>query len=377
MRKKSEPRTQNPEPRLKISKEFSLYCIVCNLCSVLCVLLSVFCVLFLLSCTKTDRMYKKSRLVMDTVCTITVVSPSKKQAGEAIEAGFASIERIEHILDFFSGESELSAINRAAGKGPVRISRETLDVIQRSAEVAEYTRGAFDPTIGPLMELWGFSGPSSGSASIPDAEAIRTMTGLVDFKKMSINVAASEVSLSRKGMKLDLGGIAKGYAADMAIDAIKAKGIKSALVAVAGDIKGFGLRPDLKPWKVGIQNPRVKSIEVPDGDGDTIIATIDLKAEAVSTSGDYQRFFVTDGERYHHILDPETGFPARGVISVTVIAPDGYMADGLSTGIFILGREKGIKLLESLGFDGIIVDSDKQIYVTENLEGRIDIEGFH
>ncbi len=322
-------------------------------------------------------MYKESRLVMDTVCTITVVSPSKKQAGEAIEAGFASIEKLEHILDFFSDESEITAINMAAGKGPVRVRRETLDVIQRSVKVAEYTNGAFDPTVGPLMELWGFSGPSSGSVSIPDAEAIRYVTGLVDFKKMSINASASEVSLAEKGMKLDLGGLAKGYAADMAIDAIKAKGIKSALVAIAGDIKGFGLRPDLKPWKVGIQNPRVKSIEVPDGDGNTIIATLDLKEEAISTSGDYQRFFIRDGERYHHILDPETGFPASGVISVTVIAPYGYMADGLSTGIFILGREKGIKLLESLGFNGIIVDSNRQIYITENLEGRIEIEGFH
>ena len=176
-------------------------------------------------------------------------------------------------------------------------------------------------------------------------------------------------------MMLDLGGITKGYAADVAIEAIKSKGVKAALVAIAGDIKGFGLKPGSHPWKVGVQNPRpTDDKSKKEEDDDDIFASLYLENKAISTSGDYQRFFIKDGKRYHHILDPRIGYSPSDVISVSVIAPEGYMADGLSTGIFILGRERGIKLLESMGLDGIIVDADRKIFLTKNLEGKINIE---
>ncbi len=346
--------------------------------SSLILLCSVFCVLFLIGCSKPDRVYKKSMFSMDTITTITVVSPSQEKAEEAIDAAFDEIKTLEEFLNYFSTESEITAINKAAGKVPVKVSKETLDVVKKAVDVADATDGAFNPTIGPVIKLWGFSRQSS-EHSLPSRKLIEDALRLVDYKKIKINNLTSEIYLEEKGMELDLGGIAKGYAADKAIEAIKSKGIKSALVAIAGDIKGFGLKLDHQPWKVGIQDPRPEESKS-EANKEGILAAMPLKDEAISTSGDYQRFFMKDGKRYHHIIDPRTGYPtASQVISVSVIAPEGYAADGISTGIFVLGSEKGIKLLESMGLDGIIVDIDKKIFLTKNLKGKINIiqKGYH
>ena len=364
-------------------------------------LFTVYCSLFFIGCAEKEKMYKESRIVMDTFCTITVVSPSRKEAKEAIEAGFTEIKRLEQLLNFFSGDSEVTALNRASGRELVKVSRDTLYVIKKAVEIANYTDGAFDPTIGPLMRLWGFSNQNP-NPSIPLEDKIKGALRFVDYKKIKINDMGSQIFLEEKDMEIDLGGIAKGYAADRAIEAIKAKGIKAALVAIAGDIKTFGLKPDLQPWKIGIQNPRPKTGKDEDrippsppfakggiggitakvmtrrgGEGglsEDIFASLYIKDKAISTSGDYQRFFIENGKRYHHILNPGTGYPAAGVISVSIIAPEGYMADGLSTGIFVLGPDKGIRLLESMGIDGIIIDANKKIFFTKNLKGKINIE---
>ncbi len=330
------------------------------------------CLLLLSGCTKQDKMYKESRMVMDTLCTITVVSPSEEKAREAIKTGFARIKKLEQLLNFFSPESELTAINRASGSSPVKVNRETLEIIKKAVEIADYTNGAFDPTIGPVMKLWGFTNQPF-EPSVPSENKIRDALRLVNYKKININTPKSEIFLEKKGMELDLGGIAKGYAADAAIEAIKAKGIKAALVAIAGDIKGFGLKPDMKPWKVGIQSPRPADNKSK-MKGEDIFASLYLKDKAISTSGDYQRFFIKQGRRYHHILDPRVGYSVSDVISVSVIAPDGFMADGLSTGILVLGAEKGIKLLESMGLSGVIVDSNNEIFITKDLKGKINFE---
>ncbi|MBI4838474.1 MAG: FAD:protein FMN transferase [Nitrospirae bacterium] len=279
-----------------------------------------------------------------------------------MDAGFAEIKKLEALLDFFSDDSEISAINKAAGYKAVKVSVETLDIIKKALMVSDDTNGAFDPAIGPLTKLWGFSG--KGAAGIPQDGKIKNILPLINYKKIMINSSLSEVSLQKKGMEMDLGAIAKGYAADKVIEAIKAAGIQAALVSIAGDIKGFGIKPDGKPWRVGIQDPRA----------DGIFAAIDLQDKAVSTSGDYQRYFIKDGRRYHHIMDPKTGYPASVAISVSVIADNGYAADSFSTGVFVLGPEKGIKLLESMGLSGIIVDAAKKIHLTKDLDGKITIE---
>jgi thiamine biosynthesis lipoprotein len=332
-----------------------------------CVLCSAFFILFLSGCTKKEQIFKESRVLMDTFCTITVVSPSKEKAGKAIDAGFAEIKKLETLLNYFSDQSEVTAINRAAGLKTVKVSRETMDVLNKTAEISVITAGAFDPTIAPVIKRWNFTRGAS-THQIPSLSDIKRLLKLVDYSRIHIIDELSEVILEEKGMEIDLGGIAKGYAADKAVEAIKNLGIKSALVAIAGDIRGYGK----KAWKVGVQNPRPDpGNEKPWED---IFATLDLRDRAISTSGDYQRYFVKAGKRYHHILDPNTGFPAvSDVISATVIAPEGYLSDSLATAVFVLGAERGIAILESNGFEGIVVNSKKRVIVTRDLKDRIKI----
>lgn len=340
---------------------------------IIAVLSSILCILLLSGCTKEDKVFKKTRTEMFTTVTITVVSDSDKKAEEAIDAGFAEIRRIGELINYFSPDSELTAVNRSAGKGPVKVSRETLDTIMKAIHTADVTGGAFNPTIGPVIKLWGFSKKES-ERFVPSRDSVSAALRFVDYKKVKINEAASEVYLEDAGMELDLGGIAKGYGADKAIEVIRAKGIKAALVAIAGDIRGYGMRPDGQPWRVGVQNPRSKADKKsPDDD---ILTALYLTDQAISTSGDYERFFTEDGKRYHHIIDPKTGFPSESqAISVSVIAPEGYISDGISTGVFVLGSQKGIALLESMGLEGIIVDADMKAYITKGLKGIVEMPG--
>ncbi|MBI4824904.1 MAG: FAD:protein FMN transferase [Nitrospirae bacterium] len=343
----------------------------------------VFSILLLTGCTKEERVFKKTRTEMFTTVTITVVSDSDKKAEEAIDAGFAEIKRIGELINYYSPDSELTAINRAAGKNPVKVSKDTLDNIMKAIHISDVTAGAFDPAIGPVIKLWGFSKDPS-KRFVPDKDAVSNALRLIDYKKVKINEATSEVYLEDAGMELDLGGIAKGYGADKAIEVIKAKGITAALVAIAGDIKGYGRRPDGQSWRVGVQNPRPKTDKksptlTKGGEGgfdDDILTALYLTDQAVSTSGDYERFFTQDGKRYHHIIDPKTGFPSESqAISVSVIAPQGYISDGISTGVFVLGSQKGIALLESMGLEGIIVDADMKVFITKGLKGKVEIPG--
>ncbi|RPI34154.1 MAG: FAD:protein FMN transferase, partial [Nitrospiraceae bacterium] len=194
---------------------------------------------------------------------------------------------------------------------------------------------------------------------------------LVNYKNIIIDRTESTVFLKKKGMLLDLGGIAKGYAADLAVRSLKEKGISAGLVAIAGDIKAFGLKPDKKPWIIGIKNPRQKS-----GDGE-IIAKISLSGKAISTSGDYERYFILNGQRFHHLLDPKTGYPASGCQSVSVIADQGATTDGFDNALFILGPEKGLALAKEMGLDAMIIDDKGSIHTTAGLQGKLTIERNH
>ena len=246
------------------------------------------------------------------------------------------------------------------------VSPETLDTIEKAVYVSEKSDGAFDPTIGPEIKLWDFFKKIRPS----DAE-IRKNLPLVNYKNIIIDKGKSTVFLKKKNMLLDLGGIAKGYAADLAVQALKQKGISSGIVAIAGDIKAFGLKPDNKPWVVGIKNPRQKSND------DEIIARVPLSDKAISTSGDYERYFIMDGQRYHHLLIPQTGYPAYACQSATVIADKGVTTDGFDNALFILGPEKGIELANKIGVDAIIIDSNGAIHNTAGLQGKLTIERNH
>ncbi len=300
---------------------------------------------------------------MDTIVTVTVVSAERESADKAIDGAFSQIRKLERLSDFFSSGSEISKINKNAGISEVKVSSDIIELLERAQYASEKTGGAFDVTIGPVERLYDFH-----KKIRPRGDEIRKNLPLVDYKDLIIHRNRSTVFLRKKGMLIDPGGITKGYAADKAADVLREHGIKSGIVAVAGDIRTFGLKPDGKPWRIGIRNPRAR-----DGEDD-IMATIGLSDMAISTSGDYERFFIEGGKRYHHLLDPRTGKSAGGCKCVSIIAKEGAFTDSFATGIFVLGPEKGLKVLEKLGFDGVIIDSQDKIHMTPGIRGKIEFK---
>jgi len=327
---------------------------------------SLIAALIFLSCTKREeRIFQKSTILMDTLVTITAVAPSEKSAESAIDAAFAEIKRLEKLISFWDPESEISAINRNAGIRPVKISPETFELIKESLYISEKTDGAFDATIGPVIKQWDFKKHKKPGPAKLDGALKK-----VNYRKLRLDKRNSTAYLAEKGMSFDTGGIAKGFAADRAEKVLRARGIKAGLIAIAGDIKGFGKKPDGKGWTVAIRNPR-------ESEGNELLAKIELTDEAVSTSGDYERYFMEGGKRFHHLLDPRTGHPAEGFQSVSVIAPRAVWTDGFSTGTFIMGPEKGKKRLEELGFAGLLVESLEgnkgNLYITDKIKDRVQV----
>jgi thiamine biosynthesis lipoprotein len=346
--------TEQQSDRATVEKKKKLFFPLLFYCSTALLLL-------LLSCSPTqEKLYKETRTSMYTIVSITVSSDSEEKAKTAIDRAFNELDKLAKLLNFYAEDSEISMINKNAGEKPVKVSPETLEIIDKALYVSENTEGAFDITVGPVVRLWDFQ-----NKVLPDEKLIKEKLKLVGYKNVIVDKEKSTVFLKTKGVQIDLGGIIKGYAADKAVEILKKNGIKSGIVAIAGDIKVFGKKPDNGLWNVGIQNPRQK------GKNDEILATIELSDMAISTSGDYVRFFMKDGKRYHHLLNPKTGYPAYGCRSVTVIARDGVFADGFATGIFVLGHQKGMDVLKKLGFEGVIVDKDGKIHTTEGIKDKI------
>ncbi len=330
-----------------------------------CLIFTIFCLLFTaVSCSPNkERIFKKDRILMDTLVAITVVSDSKDNAEKAIDAAFSEIEYLEKLSNHYSPDSEITRINRNAGISEVKVSYDILKLLEKALYVSENTEGAFDVTMGPVIALYDFH-----KKIRPDDGMIKKTLSLVNYRDIIINRDRSTVLLKRKGMLIDLGGIAKGYAADKAAETLKKNRVRSGLVAVAGDIKAFGLKPDGKPWKIGIRNPESGDKE------DDIMATIELKDMAISTSGDYERFFISGGKRYHHLLDPKTGLSAQECRSVSIITKEGAFTDAFATGIFILGPEQGVKVLDKLGFEGMIIDSQGKSHLTQGIRKKIEFK---
>ena len=302
---------------------------------------------------------KRAQMHMGTLVTITAVARNEMVAQAATTAGFAEIHRLEELLSTWIPASELSRVNASAGVAPVHVGTETLTVIQRAMQVAEMTKGGFNIAIGPAVGAWDVL----ESQRIPTESELHALRPLIDLDAVHINVQEGTIFLEKSGMQIDVGGIGKGYAADHAVDALRGAGAIGGVVALSGDIKTFGQLPNEKLFPIGIQHPRKEG---------SVLAWIDLQDEAISTAGDYERFFERDGVRYHHILDPRTLQPARGCQSVTVIAREGVWADGLDTGIFVMGAELGMKLVETLpDVEAIIVDAEGHLLVSSGLKQRI------
>jgi len=298
---------------------------------------------------------------MGTLVSITAVGRTADEANTAIMAGFEEVKRLEQLLSTWIPTSELSRVNAAAGQTAIRVSPETMTVVRKSLQVAEMTDGAFNVAIGPAVDAWNIS----AEPRLPTAEELAALKPLVDLRAVHTDVWERTIHLERPGMRIDVGGIGKGYAADQAVVVMKKSGVVAGVVALSGDIKTFGRLPDGGTFPVGIRHPRKEG---------EILAEITLQDEAISTAGDYERFFEKDGIRYHHILDPQTLQPARGCQSVSVIAREGIWADGLDTGIFVLGPERGMELVEQLeDVEAIIVDQAGHVLVSSGLRDRVRV----
>lgn len=294
-----------------------------------------FLVFVLTGCSQ-DSLVKETRVLMDTYAEISCYSSDRNNAVNAIDAAFKEMERIEKIFSKFDENSEVSKINRLAGVQGTTIDAEVLKLIEDSIYYSRISDGAFDITVCPLMEIWGFA---RKDYVVPDKGKIEETLKRVGYKNIILDSEKLSVKFLDKGVKVDFGAIAKGYAVDRAKDILVSYGVKNSLVNLGGNIFALGNAPGNKSWKIGVHDPRNKK---------KLLHSFELKNRAISTSGNYERFFEIGGKRYSHIMNPVSGEPCQGIISVTVTADSAEEADALSTAIFVLGGEKGLKLAGSI-----------------------------
>jgi thiamine biosynthesis lipoprotein len=291
----------------------------------------------------------RSEFVLGTVCTVNLYDQGRSRIYDEI---FSRFREIEGRMSVTLPGTELDRINANAGTGPVAVHADVFEVIELAIRYAELSGGAFDPTVGPLVALWGIGRDDPRLPSQAEIDGVLPLTG---WRDVELDRENSAVFLSRPGMVLDLGAIAKGFAADEAGKILEKYRIRGAIIDLGGNILAYGEKRGGSPWRVGIQNPL-------DSRG-SYIGVVEVRNQTVVTSGVYERFFEAGGVRYHHILSPEDGYPVRnGLLSVSIVTDRSADADALSTSAFVLGWEQGKALIESReGAGGIFVFEDKSI----------------
>lgn len=316
--------------------------------------------LLLLGGCRKEAMPPQSQLHLGTVCSINLYDDGTVDLYSQM---FRRLKEIEQVFSVNLATSNLSQVNQAAGIAPVAVPDEMILVLQKALDIAEATGGAFDPTIGPLVKLWGIG---SDNSQVPSQEAIHKAMALVGYRLVEIDPQLGTVYLPKQGMALDLGGIAKGYAADQLVVMAQEAGVERAIIDLGGNIYAYGTKADGSTWRVGVKDPAS-----PAG---TPALALAVKNRSVVTSGMYERFFEQEGIRYHHILNPATGFPVwNDIQSVTIVSESSLLADALSTSVFVLGREKGLQLLESQDAEGVIIGEDNLVYPTSGIADQLSI----
>jgi len=298
-----------------------------------------------------SRSVQRTETIMGTQVTITVAQTTPEEGAAAIDAGMAELRRLDAMMSLYKDTSELTKVNLAAGKAPVAVSPEMIELAEQAVEISRISNGVFDVTIGPLVVLWQMK---LKQGTVPADDEIAHVRTLVDYRNIVIDRKASTLFLRKPGMIIDFGGC-KGYLVDRVADLFRTRGVNNALIAVAGDIMAMGRREDDKPWRIGVQHPREK---------DKTITVLELSDQYVCTSGDYERFVIREKKRYHHIIDPRTGKPSTGVISATLIGTRGAVTDPLAKVPFILGASEGLKIVKKFGIEAIIVDDSGKITTT-------------
>lgn len=288
---------------------------------------------------------------MDTVMELTPYGAAAEEAGALAEA---RIQELEALLSVTQEGSDIYAVNHSGGQA-VQVSEDTAALLEYALRVCQQTDGALDVSIYPVVKAWGFT---TGEYQVPDAETIQALLTHVDYSAVEFQPEARTVTLP-EGMEIDLGSIAKGYTGDQVMEIFREQGVTSAFISLGGNVHVLGSKPDGSAWRIGIQNPQ--------GAGNA--GVLEVVDQAVITSGGYERYFEQDGETYWHIIDPETGAPAKnGVISVTVVGDSGTLCDALSTSLFILGAERAEEYWRTYGgFDYVMIMEDGEIRITQGL----------
>ena len=305
------------------------------------------------SCSK-HRTVQRTETIMGTRISMTVAAASAEEGEAAIEAGMAEVRRLDAMMSLYRDDSEITRVNRAAGMHAVAVSPEMIEVVESAATVSSLSGGVFDVTIGPLVVLWQMR---LKEGTVPSDEEIARVRALVNYRNIVVDRKASTLFLKKRGMIMDFGGM-KGYIADRVVDVLRKRGIRNALVALAGDIWALGHREDGGPWRIGVQHPR---------DKDKTLAVLELSDRYVCTSGDYERFTIRENKRYHHIIDLRTGRPSRGTISVTLIGDKGAFIDPLAKVPFILGAAEGMSIVKRFGAEALIVDEEGKVSATAGI----------
>ncbi len=331
---------------MKITKNKAVYILVIVLIGILVAL----------SMNRCEKVTLKSgtHIIMDTTVRITAVAATEIKAQTAVKNAVTAISTIEKLMNYYSEDSQLSALNNNGYANPTEIGDELFFLINKSVEFNKLTDGAFDCTLAPVLDLWRAAAKTGTKPTPEQLAAAKAKTGC---EKLIIDNAARTIRFSVEGMRIDLGGIAKGYAIDKAIEAMMAAGAAGGLVDAGGDIRCFGTPPAGQGnWIIGLQNPHIT-----DKQGQNVVMKFAIDNMAITTSGDYYRFVVIDGEKISHIINPKKSTSAKELCSVSIIAPDATTADALSTAVTVLGRDKGKELIESLpGIDALLITSPPQ-----------------
>ena len=290
-------------------------------------------------------------VVMGTFARVVAVAADSNTAKRCAEAAFAEIEEVEKRMSYHKSDSEISELNRDGFRRAVKVSKSTYEVLQRSIEFSKLSSGAFDVTVGPLVDLWH---SAQDANSIPNDAELQQARSKVGYDKLILDANETSVRFAVEGMRVDLGGVAKGYAIDKAVEAMQKGGAVGGMVIIGGEIQCFGSPPaGQNNWRIGLQDPD----KAKDGfDAGTPLLVLNLTDAAVATSGHYRRFVTIGGKRYSHIVDPESGHSSEGLASVTIICPSSTDADALATAVTVMGKEKGLALIEQMpGVEAILI----------------------
>lgn len=294
----------------------------------------------------------------------TTATVDEAQTRGAIAKAIAEIRRLEALLSEWKTDSQIGQVNAHAGEW-VQVGPEAAAVVERGLWAGKLSGGSFDITFQALSKVWKFGSAQEDKPKLPGRAEVERLRKLVDYRKVELDQAGGRVRIG-KGQQLGLGGIAKGYIVDQAARVLREGGVQGFLAQAGGDLYGSGRKPDGSPWVSGIQDPRA-----PQGE---FFAVLELTDHAFSTAGDYARAYVVGGKRYHHIIDPKTGYPATACRSVTIWAPDATTADGVDDAVFILGPEEGLKLVESLdGVGAVIVDAHNRVFISERVKTKVKV----